>query len=53
MNIVKGNPERFAGQKPAVGEVKRKHGKGEVNPNSQHASLWFYDGVYPEGFKIL
>lgn len=53
MNIVKGSPERFAKQKPAVGQVKPEHGEGEVNLKSGHASMWFYDGIYPQGFKIL
>jgi hypothetical protein len=53
LNIVEGSPERFSKQKLAVGQVKPEHGKGEVNSNSEHASIWFYDGIYPQGFKVL
>lgn len=52
-DIVNGNPERFDGQLIAEGQVEPKHGKGELSKHSNHVSMWLYDGVYPEGFKVV
>ncbi|TOA67769.1 hypothetical protein CGK22_23225 [Vibrio parahaemolyticus] len=51
--LVEGNPERFDGQLIAEGMVKPKHGKGEFSKHSNHVSVWLYDGVYPDGFKVV
>ncbi|HIF8869467.1 TPA: hypothetical protein ACX6DV_003436 [Vibrio cholerae] len=50
-DLVDGNPERFSGQLIATGLVKPEHGKGE--PRGHHVSMWFYEGVYPKGFKVV
>ncbi|EGM78373.1 hypothetical protein Rhein_1794 [Rheinheimera sp. A13L] len=47
------SPERFSDQFIACGNVTPEHGKGESSEHSHHVSVWFYDGVYPEGFKVV
>ncbi|WP_259397693.1 hypothetical protein [Vibrio sp. SG41-7] len=51
--LVEESPERFKGQMIAEGKVKPEHGKGKSSKKSSHVSIWFYDGVYPKGFKVI
>lgn len=50
-HVINGNPERFKGQLIAKGDIIPDHGKGEYSRNTGHVSIWFYEGVYPEGFE--
>lgn len=43
-------PNAFKGKFIAVGIIKPEHGKGIENDKTGHISMWFYQGVYPEGF---
>ncbi|VEI77981.1 Uncharacterised protein [Mannheimia haemolytica] len=43
-------PNAFRGKFIAVGTIRPEHGKGIENHMSGHISMWFYQGVYPEGF---
>lgn len=52
-DLVEGNPERFSGQLIASGSVKPVHGKGDELSQRGHVSVWFYEGVYPKGFKVV
>ncbi len=52
-DLVEGSPERFSGQLIAAGRVKPEHGKGELPLKGHHVSVWFYDGIYPKGFKVV
>jgi len=46
------SPEKFSEKRIAKGAILPKHGKGEIG-KSEHVSMWFYEGVYPEGFKVI
>ena len=51
-HILQSLPERFKGCKIAFGHVSPNLGLG-VYGDRNHVSVWFYEGVYPEGFVIL
>jgi hypothetical protein len=46
-------PQRFEGKLVACGNVKPEHGKGEFAEQTHHVSVWFYVGVYPQGFSVI
>lgn len=52
-SVIDGNPERFSGQKIAKGHIKPPYGKGCYSLHNNHVSVWFYDGVIPNGFEVL
>ncbi|WP_412499544.1 hypothetical protein [Shewanella indica] len=52
-NLLAAFPERFKLKKIAKGQISPEHGKGAPTRSEGHVSVWFYDGVYPEGFQVL
>ena len=50
--VKKSNPNRFRNKNIAVGKILGEHGVAEMSENN-HVSVWFYDGVYPQGFKAI
>lgn len=53
--MMKESPQLFSNKKIAEGDVTSHHGKGlnGSRHNPHHLSVWLYDGVFPNGFKIL
>lgn len=51
--VMDANPERFSGQMVAYGAIKPEHGLGTVPNQREHVSVWFYEGIYPLGFKVI
>lgn len=52
-DLIEGSPEKFAGVMVALGDIKPDHGLGYQSKKSGHVSIWFYEGVYPKGFKVV
>jgi hypothetical protein len=50
--MLKTHPQKFRTAKVAFGLILHEHGFAEISRNG-HVSVWFYDGVIPQGFKIL
>lgn len=46
-------PERFKNKKIATGQIMPDHGKGASTRSEGHMSVWFYEGIYPAGFKVI
>ena len=52
--IAKGSPEKFSDSLVARGEIRPFHGRGKYRgEKSEHVSMWFYEGIYPQGFKVI
>lgn len=51
-NLIADLPQKFGNKKIAVGEVDETHGVLHQDEET-HVSVWFYDGVYPKGFKEI
>lgn len=46
-------PKRFSKKLIARGKLIPNYGKGKMTGRPFHMSVWFYDGVSPQGFKII
>ena len=51
--VVERSPEKFANDFVAIGKIEPIHGKGEYSANTDHVTVWFYEGIYPKGFKVI
>jgi hypothetical protein len=46
------HPNKFRSSSIGLGKVMKEHGVAARSENG-HVSVWFYDGVYPQGFKLV
>jgi hypothetical protein len=51
-DLIADHPQRFGNKMIALGEVDETHGLLQ-NDDDTHVSVWFYDNVYPKGFKEI
>ncbi|MGI2158051.1 hypothetical protein [Shewanella baltica] len=47
--LLRSHPQMFRAAKIAYGPILDEHGVAQSS-SSGHVSVWFYDGVYPQGF---
>ncbi|WP_445774339.1 hypothetical protein [Shewanella sp.] len=52
-NLIDSNPNRFRKKIVAFGEVKPEHGKMSDKSGSDHVTVWFYENVFPKGFRVV
>ena len=54
-DIVEGSPERFKNENLASGLVTPDHGVAVIGnkKHAEHVTVWFYDGVFPDGFLLV
>ncbi|OXR99557.1 hypothetical protein AMR44_17515 [Shewanella algae] len=52
-NLIESNPHRFRKKLVAYGQVEAQHGVVGKESVAKHVTVWFYDGVSPNGFVVI
>lgn len=45
-------PQAFINLQLAAGIVESNHGLSKIG-RAEHVTLWFYEGIYPDGFELI